>query len=39
MNMKKILVVDDESNIVDVIKSYLENFGYEVFAAYDGKKP
>lgn len=38
MNMKKILVVDDESNIVDVIKSYLENFGYEVFAAYDGKK-
>lgn len=38
MNLKKILVVDDELNIVEVIKSYLENSGYEVFAAYDGKK-
>lgn len=38
MSLKKILVVDDELNIVEVIKSYLENNGYEVLTAYDGKK-
>jgi DNA-binding response OmpR family regulator len=38
MSLKKILVVDDELNIVEVIKSYLENSGYEVLAAYNGKK-
>lgn len=34
---KKILVVDDEVKIVEVVKSYLENRGYSVFEAYSGK--
>lgn len=34
---EKILVVDDEVKIADVIGSYLENAGYQVFAAYTGK--
>jgi DNA-binding response OmpR family regulator len=38
MGLKKILVVDDEINIVEVIKSYLVNNGYEVLVAFDGKK-
>ncbi|KAF0091605.1 MAG: response regulator with CheY-like receiver domain and winged-helix DNA-binding domain [Fusobacteria bacterium] len=38
MGLKKVLVVDDEANIVDVIKSYLENSGYEVLVAYNGAK-
>lgn len=38
MSFKKILVVDDELNIIEVIKSYLENSGYEVLVAYNGKK-
>ncbi|WP_422444520.1 response regulator transcription factor [Thermoanaerobacterium sp. DL9XJH110] len=32
-----VLVVDDEENIVDVVKAYLEKEGYKVFAAYSGK--
>lgn len=35
--MKKILVVDDEIKIVEVIKSYLEKMGYDISFAYDGK--
>lgn len=35
---KKILVVDDEPKIVEVVKSYLEHSGYEVFTAFDGKQ-
>ena len=35
--LKKILVVDDEYKIVEVIKSYLENEGYLVYEAYNGK--
>jgi len=35
--MKKILVVDDEKKIVEIIKAYLEKEGYAVIAAYDGK--
>lgn len=35
--MKKILVVDDEHKIVEIIKAYLEKDGYQVIAAYDGK--
>jgi two-component system OmpR family response regulator len=35
--MKKILVVDDERKIVDIIKAYLEKDGYQVITAYDGK--
>ena len=34
---KKILVVDDEPKIVEVVKSYLENAGYQVYEALDGK--
>lgn len=37
-NMKRILVVDDEPKIVEVVKSYLENSGYVVLEAYDGKQ-
>lgn len=32
-----VLVVDDEENIVDVVKAYLEKEGYKVFVAYSGK--
>ena len=35
---KKILVVDDEVKIVEVVKSYLENSGYSVCEAYNGKE-
>lgn len=37
VSRKKILVVDDEEKIVEVIKAYLEKAGYEVFGAYNGK--
>ena len=33
---KRVLVVDDESNIVDILKFNLEREGYEVLCAYDG---
>lgn len=33
---KTILVVDDEVKITEVIRSYLENAGYEAACAYDG---
>ncbi len=34
---KKILVVDDEKRIVEILKAYLERDGYQVIAAYDGQ--
>ena len=34
---KKILVVDDEKKIVDIVKAYLEREGYQVITAYDGR--
>lgn len=37
-NIKRILVVDDEPKIVEVVKSYLENSGYLVYDAYNGKQ-
>ena len=37
MANKKILVVDDEKKIVDIVKAYLEKDGYRVTTAYDGK--
>ncbi len=37
MDKKRILVVDDEMKIVDVVKSYLEKEGYHVSFAYNGK--
>ncbi|MCL4426318.1 MAG: response regulator transcription factor [Firmicutes bacterium] len=33
----KILVVDDEAKIVDLVRAYLEKDGYRVIPAYDGK--
>ncbi|MCM0647281.1 response regulator transcription factor [Clostridium swellfunianum] len=36
-NQFKILVVDDEKNIVDVVKAYLEKESYEVITAMDGE--
>lgn len=35
---KRILVVDDEPKIVEVVKSYLENSGYEVYEAFSGQQ-
>ncbi|QQY79740.1 two-component system response regulator VicR [Keratinibaculum paraultunense] len=38
MDNKKILVVDDEKSIADIIKFNLEKEGYEVDLAYDGEE-
>ena len=35
---KKILVVDDEKSIVDILKLNLQNEGYTVYEAYDGEE-
>ncbi len=35
---KKILLVDDEVKIIEVVRSYLEHSGYEVFEAYSGRQ-
>ncbi len=35
---KKILIVDDEVELVDLLKQSLEEHGYDVSCAYDGKK-
>ena len=37
MPSKKILVVDDEKKIVDIVRAYLEREGYHVIPAYDGE--
>lgn len=37
MSQKRILVVDDEEKILQVVKSYLEKDGYEVFLSTSGK--
>jgi DNA-binding response OmpR family regulator len=38
MNGRKILIVDDEARLVDVLKAYLERDGYRAVTAYDGKQ-
>lgn len=38
LNMTKILVVDDEKPISDIIKFNLEKEGYDVYTAYDGEE-
>ena len=38
LEMKKVLIVDDEYKIVQVVKSYLEKEGCEVVEAFDGKQ-
>ncbi len=35
---RKILVVDDERKIVDIVKAYLEREGYQVMVAYNGEE-
>jgi two-component system response regulator VicR len=35
---QKILIVDDEANIVDILKYNLEKEGFSTIAAYDGEK-
>jgi DNA-binding response OmpR family regulator len=37
IDKKRILIVDDEEKIVEVVKSYLEKEGYLVCGAYNGK--
>lgn len=34
---KRVLIVDDEGLIVDLVSGILEKAGYQVFKAYDGK--
>lgn len=36
-NVKKILIVDDEKKLVDVVKSYLEKEGHIIIVAFNGK--
>ena len=36
MTMPKILIVDDEQEIVVLVKRYAEREGYETMCAYDG---
>lgn len=36
--MSRVLVVDDDPGIVKVVRAYLEQAGFEVSVAYDGKK-
>ena len=38
MALEKVLVVDDDPNICDVLRMYLENEGYSVILAYDGEE-
>jgi DNA-binding response OmpR family regulator len=38
MNSKRILIVDDEAKIVEVVQSYLENNGYTVYKAFNGRE-
>jgi DNA-binding response OmpR family regulator len=38
MDKKRILVVDDEENIVELLKMDLKRFGYEVICAYHGEE-
>ncbi|OGO05524.1 MAG: DNA-binding response regulator [Chloroflexi bacterium RBG_13_54_9] len=38
MSDKKVLVVDDDRKIVDLVKLYLERDGYKVLCAYDGRE-
>ena len=38
MSQEKILVVDDEREIADLLKDYLTSEGYNVATAYDGEE-
>ncbi|MEE8195393.1 MAG: response regulator transcription factor [Candidatus Bipolaricaulota bacterium] len=36
--MKRILIVDDEKEIVKTVRAYLNNEGFKTYAAYDGEQ-
>lgn len=38
MAIEKVLVVDDDPNICDVLRMYLEQEGYQVILSYDGEE-
>ena len=38
MMKRKILIVDDEKNIVDILKFNLKKEGFDTVEAYDGKQ-
>jgi len=38
MDKKRILLVDDEKDLSDMVKMRLESHGYEVLTAYDGQE-
>ena len=38
MALEKVLVVDDDPSICDVLRMYLENDGYSVILSYDGEE-
>ncbi len=35
---KKILIIDDEKDVADIIKKKIQNAGYDVYVAYNGKE-
>ena len=35
---KKVLIVDDEKDLVDMLKLRIEAMGYEVYSAFDGQE-
>ena len=37
MSPERILVVDDDKEIVRLVRAYLEQAGYQVLTAYDGR--
>ncbi|OFV69833.1 response regulator transcription factor [Acetobacterium wieringae] len=37
-HLKKVLIVDDETKIIEVVKSFLESKGFTVFTAENGKQ-
>lgn len=38
MSMQKILIVDDDTNICELLRLYLEKDGFETIVAYDGEQ-
>ncbi len=36
MANEKVLIIDDEEKIINLVTSYLEKEGYEIFTALDG---
>ncbi|MCG8485442.1 MAG: response regulator transcription factor, partial [Clostridia bacterium] len=37
MNKEKIMIIDDEKEINELIQSYLKKEGYDIYSAYDGR--